>query len=103
IDGHSQLSTRAVGAIIVVPPTHAHALRSAGKARREIAMRLAKHLDLPVDVVDLLKPALRLGVASPKMRRPAELVSAALQGSKQGLGCSHDPPIVTVHLSYLSV
>src|SRR5438128_1335341 len=103
VDGHSQISERAVGAVIMVAPTHAHALRSARKACREIAMRLAKHLDLPVDVVDLLKPGTGVGVASPKVRMPAELVSTLLQRSQEGLVGSHDPPIFAVHLPYLSI
>jgi len=46
-------------------------------------MRVPQHPDLPVDVLELLKPPLLRRLAPPEVRVPTELVAALLQGAQQ--------------------
>src|SRR5919204_732540 len=74
IDRDTELIERGERAIVVVGPSHPHTLRLADPGLRHGAVGLMHHLDLPVDVFDLLKPrrSITLGLTPPKMRMPTE-------------------------------
>ena len=47
-------------------------------------MRLAQHLDLPVQILELLEPTALGAVASPEVGMPTQLVATLLQRAQLG-------------------